>query len=542
MNKTCFYNHNQEEVVSPLWTLGIYALIYGFIFAFTGIVVMADRYVFHSGLIFNVLKTNTYQLSYAMSLFVIPICFYPIWKNFCIRKINAFSGMSLLISLFFIMMFLRVCSDAYIWSEVRFFRFLPIVILITIIPSIFLSIPLSSKEKKYAFLGVVIGSIIVALVEISFIFPLLRDGFNYRCNEFNMFFSNNSDFKLFKGWFSRSATYCLLLTICSGWAICNAKRYKLLLWILVYCVGITGLQFSGSNAILVNYLISHFFIFLRPSILQNKKRLIGILVMLLIINATLLGVLNRNTKGRSIIGRVAYKLAAAKEVSSSFIINKFKTTNNIHKNSNVEIGSENIVSIPNGGVTSDNMINDETISNNIISEINHETVPDTVSTTSQFSSKTSVTIPQSKTQEQLLSKLSNGRFDLWRESIRQIISSPLTGTGFIFPIGSTGSTQKQDPHCLYLSIFMGTGILGGCIFLYITIRGLKDAISAICIDDELGWLGAFFIGEIIAFIFGLHIWDIFWFWFPLVALRANAYQHKKQLHSEQIQAVENQLS
>jgi hypothetical protein len=89
---------------------------------------------------------------------------------------------------------------------------------------------------------------------------------------------------------------------------------------------------------------------------------------------------------------------------------------------------------------------------------------------------------------------------------------------------------------------MGTGILGGCIFLYITIRGLKDAILAIRSDDELGWLGVFFIGEIVVFTFGLNIWDIFWFWFPLITLRANSYQYKKQLHFEQISNTVNQFS
>jgi hypothetical protein len=129
----------------------------------------------------------------------------------------------------------------------------------------------------------------------------------------------------------------------------------------------------------------------------------------------------------------------------------------------------------------------------------------------------------------VLKGMDASRQRLWKESYVQIIQSPLTGNSFIFPV-DTGI--KMDSHNLFLTMFMGTGIFGGSLFLYISFIGIKDAILTIRLTPKFGWLAAFFIGSLFACFFSSQYQSNYFFWFPLIALRANIQQYKQQVLSD----------
>jgi hypothetical protein len=359
----------------------------------------------------------------------------------------------------------------------------------------FFSVPLSKREKKFVFYGITIMLLIFSLFMIIFFLKLYLDGFGYKSPEYHrIFWNSKEDLIFFRPIGIRWPLYSYLLAICAAYKICQSKRYKIFVWIPVYVIGLAGGLFGGSRSYLLGYVISLCCIVLLPKIFQNKKRFLYLCSIFLITNCVLMYLIGGNSVNA--ISRTLNTISRTRDEIKSMKIENISSVN----------------SSKDGGTS---------ITNNINEPINFSKVE--VATTINNTSKPA---NRDKKIEKIFRAIDAGRQLLWYESIRQIMSSPFIGTGFMFPPGSTGKIKMYDTHNFYLSMFMGTGILGGILFLYITFIGIFDAIITIRCTPEFGWLAAIFIGQVVICFFGLHFWEAYLFWFPLIALRANVQQYK----------------
>ncbi|MDR0606699.1 MAG: O-antigen ligase family protein [Bacteroidales bacterium] len=132
--------------------------------------------------------------------------------------------------------------------------------------------------------------------------------------------------------------------------------------------------------------------------------------------------------------------------------------------------------------------------------------------------------------------IKNIRFFIWKHCLERIYKSPITGDG-LYIVDNLLNRKKDKnwnthPHNVVIQVFMGLGIFGGTLFLFILGRGILDAITCLYVTPEMGWLSILFFMVIIRSLLWTDIVRDYQLWFLLIALRANTVhlysaRHKK---------------
>jgi O-antigen ligase len=69
-----------------------------------------------------------------------------------------------------------------------------------------------------------------------------------------------------------------------------------------------------------------------------------------------------------------------------------------------------------------------------------------------------------------------GRTDIWTESVRLFMDSPIYGFGYRmhqFKLGERTGHEQRGTHNLFLSVLLGSGLLGFSLFLYFYAHSFK---------------------------------------------------------------------
>ncbi len=103
------------------------------------------------------------------------------------------------------------------------------------------------------------------------------------------------------------------------------------------------------------------------------------------------------------------------------------------------------------------------------------------------------------------------RVDLWSSAWEDFLDYPLTGRAF-------EGRYEIYPHNLIIESFMATGIVGGCMFLWLLGYGLRIAIRLIGQRAEYAWLGLLFVQMTIYGLFSAALYNHFSFWYLLAAV------------------------
>lgn len=108
-----------------------------------------------------------------------------------------------------------------------------------------------------------------------------------------------------------------------------------------------------------------------------------------------------------------------------------------------------------------------------------------------------------------------GRDSLFSTGLEQFISSPFWGDSFLI---SNGFGLGIYPHNLLLESFMALGFMGGTIFLYFIIKGLKMMYGLLKANRTEMWVGLIFLQQLVLSMFSMSIYTHVKFWVILALL------------------------
>jgi hypothetical protein len=117
-------------------------------------------------------------------------------------------------------------------------------------------------------------------------------------------------------------------------------------------------------------------------------------------------------------------------------------------------------------------------------------------------------------------EVSDARIAQYLICIDLIRDNPIVGYGCVLVININDQPTFATIHCNILTAFLATGLIGGCLFLYIIIRGCIDSFVIIKYVPECGWLAAIFLIGFVSNITDTSFIEYAPLWVPLVAMRA----------------------
>jgi hypothetical protein len=341
--------------------------------------------------------------------------------------------------------------------------------------------------------------------------------------------------------------YSFMLAVCSAWAMCYYKTPSIIYWIPLYIIGIVGGLWGASRSFLIFYFVAHVSIFLTPGLFKNKRKLLIVLCLFLTINPLLFVFVGWKDREHTSVGRFLNNIY---NINNSLVNNssRFSKTesaelineiNKVYQSQTIAPESINETNNISRHETADgklageinNIHHSETADRKFVSEINniHH------SETANQKLINATDICQENNHNSLLSwqtffAMDRHRAYLMLEGLKRIDKHlSIFGYSYFFTEGKVKKSMAS-PHNFLIQIVMGLGIVGSILFSVIVCVAMRDAIFTIRKTPELGWLGVLYIGfAIFTILFGFPIWNSYFLWLPMIALRANTYQYKKQL-------------
>jgi hypothetical protein len=518
-------NYVPDEIVSPIWTGIIYAIFWGLTLLFSCIAsIVLHSWILKDDCQIILLGKSTlgfHSLTYLRIEIILNMVFgtvllYVVFKIFRNRNLSAFSGMYRLLTVFLIILYARIIVSSFETHSNPYLAYSWIIVLPSLyIPILFFSIPLTSKTSHFAFWGVLIALTSLCLFTFIASFPLILNGFTVKSGRLEFMFHNFVRLML-----THTALMGTYLSLICAWKMFVEKKVSILLIaaILYFC-GTATLYFSTSRSALLGYIFAHLFLLAIPSALKNRKRLLFVIFVIVTSNLFASQYLVGNyPKSESMLGRSGIKFVLDKIQLLKQEVHKSSLNKGSDPNTTAEIPSlkqnvsESPLSKKNDPNTTAEILS---LKQNVFeSPLNKENNPNT---TAEI---------QSLKQDvyKSMDYFTSGRVNNYRLAIEQIKQYPLLGSNLRLHESITSTTTC---HNEILSVTMGTGIIGGTLFIIILLIGFYDAMIAIRKTPEVGWLGIIFISLLVIIQFRGGIERDYFLWFSLVALHANAYRYKK---------------
>jgi hypothetical protein len=141
----------------------------------------------------------------------------------------------------------------------------------------------------------------------------------------------------------------------------------------------------------------------------------------------------------------------------------------------------------------------------VLSKVNNESrqevqnIPPTLPNTLQFTKETRI-----------------ARLTIWKFALCRIYQNPILGDSFYI---NFAEGKRSYPHNVVVQGYMGLGIIGGSLFLFVFCIGIRDAIICLRNSSEFGWLALLFWVVIIKSLTWNDIITDHMLWFSLASLR-----------------------
>jgi O-antigen ligase len=291
---------------------------------------------------------------------------------------------------------------------------------------------------------------------------------------------------------------------------------------ILYIISTLLLYFSGIRSAFIPFVVIHFFLLLIPNIQKNKKNILAILVIVIsthVFGMTFVGYTDHN---KTMLGRLVRTCHIATQNISLFVkdIKNNKIPNGTDQSPiPIDISAQSSApeenKIPND--TNQSSIPKENKIPNGTNQYGMSVIADVYQEPIKKMTRDEYT--QELVKQKNFNMLFESRTRLWLDGINKIKSSPI--------LGNEKRINGWTSHNTFLDVTIGTGIVGGMLYLIILLCGCRDAVLAIRKTPELSWLGLIYFFEIMLSIFsGPVIERAYFWWFSIVALRANILEYK----------------
>jgi hypothetical protein len=447
------------------------------------------------------------RLTTILNAFVGIGLLFMIIKNYKLRERNLLGGMSILIVIFLSILLIRLITDSVNSSSILFRYRWTVIPFSLYIPIIFFSIPLNRirNNVNIALIGCTIAWGIITLFALTLFFTSIISGYSlrsgYRILEhlpFNFLYVSGP---LFRRLCYFGGTHLALICI---WKSLQSK-HKFIIWGSVPCyfIGTVLTYFTASRGVVLAYWLTHLILLLLPNLFKNMKRFLVIMLVIIVTNVFATMYVGYKSPRYSFIGR------------SSPVITHW-----------VDLMQLNIFSLkqPISIQQHDNSMqqHNDSIQQHIDPMQQH------IDPMQQHNDSF---LKQNNNNNQIAEKLKqtnqvmSDRPKLIIEGFQKLMKFPFGVSSRI----EDGKLKNSTYHNMFINIATFTGIFGGGIFVIIVFIGIRDAYLTIRKTPELTWIALIFIFHVLLGQTGNFIVEVeSFFWFSLVALRANIFRFNKK--------------
>ncbi len=492
---------NKQEFLSDIFVFLGYFLGFGSVVAATaaGWSMGLEKYLGSANIVWHHF--------WIMSCMVVsPIFLFPVFLAWRKQGVAAFCGFSWFIGIILLLLFLRLCLDSHNVGAGRFGSLAWVAFLsIICVPVLFFSIPLSEKQRRVAWWGVLCALTFATCVLGALYYPYILKGVTVRAPMYPMSVVMQN----------RLILLALCLLFFALYSLIESKKSRtFFLFSLLYLAASFGLHLSGGRSALLMSIATTFAIFLIPSFRRSFQKIVTVFLIIIMTNAVSSYVVTRNCDSqRTAFGRVKM-LAQSVYFGQKKLRNDFFSSNNPVTPSVASTLPAVAAQISPKSPAVAAQVSPKSPA--VAAQVSPKSHLEFVSIESK--------INKASDAKSLAKSVLGARGTFWVTALERIAENPF-GTGL--QDKATGRTTSNT-HNSYLSVFEGTGILGGILFLIVVAVGLHDACFTLRKIPGFGWIGLLYIFECLLMLSGGRIEVEPYFWFPLVALRANVYFYKTE--------------
>jgi hypothetical protein len=511
-----FHEKYENSLFNKRLVFCAYLLEFGLTLFITIIIVLLTNLISQKGWSIYGIHFTATNIFYLLNILFSPFFIYCVIKFYKSKEKERITGLSIPLLLFLVILLLRLVIDSYSDQASLGYRWLSVVSMIYF-PLLFFAFTPSEKYKDYVLMGMTIGMTFVCVIIIPLWFHWIYSG---NTGKSSVFLKWNIQHNFHAFLIAQVGIISLNLVSISLWGMFQHRHFKSFIWALLYCLGGIVTIFSASMSFFLGYCVAHFLIFLCPNFFTNKKKLLTIFLIIIIFNYIAFSFIGRNDFIKTNIGRIQ------RIIDNFYTAKKQDQSIPIPKNSNqitmkdkdtdlFKMCPDNIQEIPSSY--------EKSLSQTAIQDEGLYT-KDTGTDLLSFFSIKSIT--------QRAKKFDKVRYGLWKEAVEQFMTSPIFGSSMRL----NNNKNIKSPHNIIIQAYLGTGIIGGTLFLFILICTCFDALFVIRNKPEWGWAGFSYLVFVIVYQFGTALEMSYILWFSMVILRANANDIRKPIdHLKDVQ-------
>jgi hypothetical protein len=496
-----------------LKTFDLNVIPLAYFFCFEGIFCIAWLVMAVCNYPFNIAKIIRYNSVVICSL----ICVYLIYSGYRKYGRSAFIGLSWSLILFWLFVLCRMVTESILYStrpivSALLCLFFPIMILA-------FSIPISKKIAERSFYILFISYALIVILMIFNWYDWILAGDTLRIPKFHL-----DETKILNClWNQSSGLYPLrigliggLLALLSLWGFITHKIH-FLLFISLYILGTVFIYFTVFKYMFIAWIISHLYI-LYICYLGRRRILLILIPFLIAVNVVLFLQIGRT--GTGYVTRISqfYKIINTTTTTATTITTIIPPNNTPQSGGNIQPSTNNTSSIDNTNKTGQMSFIDKI--NSTINKMVHEQVlqPNTYAVKLHYKDKNSQFTSRDDIWEMYCRTGMDSRLFMYFMTYYLLKEHPITGYGRHIIMNFGDHYSFFTPHANTASAFLGTGLIGGTLFLITIIIGFYDSWIIIKKCPDYCWIA-------IIFIFGflsqdVQLFDLPVIWLPLAALHA----------------------
>jgi len=418
--------------------------------------------------------------------------------QYCKTGWRGFAGLTPVLLLFLAAVYARILADSYSQYSAHTAHWFTFIFL-TVLPILYFSIPIRKNAYVFAFKSLLLVLAILTLIMFVVLSPYIVMGQTIASEEYRIGTASLATNLLGPTSVNRlnyaaprsicPAVGLLFVLLTWGWGM---KRISTSVYIAWGLVSLSIICFSRGVGFLVAVILVCLILTVYLSLTDSIKRSLVFISTVTCLFLVVMIVVGRNDSDRSILAKILNKKDYMTD-SMKKVTRQLTDIDSMEKMTRQLTDSER----PESSVVLPKKIRENKIAFTM-DDIRQALAPE------QFES----------------------RGFLWIKSFQKILANPLLGYSFEFSAADTAHNRKflgkrMTPHNCVLSAFMGTGVVGGCLFLCLVYHGFRDSYFLLRRHPALGWLATIW-----GYTFFISFFDVFFlnnniaFWVSLVAVRA----------------------